>query len=121
MTLAWAPGIANPVTSSKAVLSCHRRRAADTKPAATANRSQDVRSANLLTILSMENLPQTLEQKLEALHQPSPFQWWKGNITKIPCPMTHRTSTIPMAGKRLSAEWLRLSPMTKMHPSGTVT
>ena len=35
--------------------------------------------------------------------------------------MTYRVSTVPRSLLRLSLEWLRLSPMTKMDPSGTVS
>ena len=46
---------------------------------------------------------------------------WKGRRIKRALPSTHRWSTTPNSGERLSVELLRLSPMTKMEPSGTST
>src|SRR5699024_12032899 len=44
-----------------------------------------------------------------------------GAIRRTTLPITSSSSTKPTSEKRLSVEWLRLSPMTKMCPSGTVT
>ena len=46
-------------------------------------------------------------------------KFWKGSRTHTARPSTYRSSTVPRVTSRLSLEWLRLSPMTKMEPSGT--
>ena len=43
-----------------------------------------------------------------------------GKAINTALPMTYRASTVPSRESRLSLERLRLSPMTKMLPSGTV-
>ena len=46
---------------------------------------------------------------------------WKGSSTNRARPSTHRSSTTPSSGLRPSVELLRLSPITKIEPSGTTT
>ena len=48
-------------------------------------------------------------------------KWSKGRMIHRARPSTYRSSTAPRVTSRLSEEWLRLSPMTKMEPSGTST